>query len=684
MPLAVDRRKGDRHKPRKGDRHKVRSGRRSKEYYQKYRAERKFVGVDGEGWGKTYALLADSGGFHVDDVNGLSTVQCFDFLSQLKERNGRAIFVGFALSYDINHWLKDMPSAALYALYKNGKVRWEDWWMEWAPKRWFHILHLPSCKHPKWKRGEDGKLLHDKDGHLIPHGHLAACKSVRIWDAFPFFQGSFLKACKDWEVDVPEEVRKGKAARHDFTEADLPTIIAYNRVELDTLARLMDKLRAGMTEAGVPVDQWYGAGAAASKLLQINRISETIYDTPPEMERAVLGGYFGGHIEAARFGSYRGPVLNYDLNSAYASALSGIPNLKRGKWVRKDSYVEGYFLALYHVEWNWPRGSPYYPLPWRDKDGSIYFPRVGRCWVWAPEVIACKERGWPLEILEGWMWLPKNGVHGLRYPFRFVKKQYAARLNVGKKSGAGLAIKVALSAIYGKTAQREGHYGRPTYRQFEVAGHVTSWVRALLWILADREEHSSLEGVISFNTDGLYLAGTGDESATERLGDLSATTYRGIDIAEAGVYRLLHADGCTCGKCVERQDGRWENYGRGFGKEGVPWERWRAARENGEKEIVVEIEHLFTLGECLHGGWVRTKNGRKWVKPWVDRKKWRSWADGKSQPMFKKTLHVSVPSKKRIGPDPFDPMFGVPAESAPHDPRRQDVDLTQPEESDET
>jgi hypothetical protein len=528
--------------------------------------------------------------------------------------------------------LKDLSDSALYALYKNGRVHWEDYWLEWAPKRWFHVKHIPSGR------------------------------SVRIWDSFPFFQCSELKAFETWGVDIPPEVVKGKAARHDFGLADLPHIIEYNRIELDTLIRLMNRLRVGMKEAEIPVGQWYGAGAAASKLLQLNHVRETIYETPSEMERAVLGATFGGRIEAGHFGSFAGPIWNGDLNSAYPAVLKMLPDLSRGKWFHLSHPAElellvsrSYPIVLYHVEWDFAHGSPYYPLPWRDKDGSIYFPRVGRSWAWTPEVLACYRTGWPLKLIEGWVWIP---TQPLRFPYAFIADKYAARLKAGKKSGAGLAIKLALNALTGKIAQREGHYGRPTYRQFEVYGFITSFVRAQLWRFATRTPRR-LKAVISFNTDGIFIKTHGPTPtfATEKLGRMAGTVYHFIEIAEAGVYRL------------QREDGTWESCGRGFGKDGVPWDEWRRARAEGRKEIAVEVERLFTLGECLH-----VRNGRAWV----DRKKWRSW--GK----VKKNLAVKTPSRKRIGTEPYDPQFGVPCESAPHDPRRSETDESQTVELAET
>jgi hypothetical protein len=611
MTLKVDRRKrpGDRHRPG---------------YYRDRRSRRPFVAVDGEGWGSTYALLADSGGHSIHDYDGLPTRTIFDWLSRLRERNGPAHFVGFALNYDINHWLRDLPSRTLYRLWRVGHVRWEEWFIEWTPGKWFHLKHLPSER------------------------------SVRVWDSFGFFQGSFLKACADWGVEVPSEVKEGKAGRSQFTSKDLPRIMAYNEAELRCLVVLMDRLRAGLEAAGIPGTQWYGAGAAATRLFQLNRVKETISLPPSEVQEAALGAYFGGRIEAGKFGRIEGPIWNGDLNSAYPSAMAIIPNLSQGKWRRTTALSSA--MGVYLVEWDWPEGSPYYPLPWRDEDGSIYFPRVGRSWIWWPEVRACELTGWKLKILDGWVWesgevAPKvewkdNLLEidwGNPWPYLFLFERYNDRLKVGKKTGAGLAIKLAINAAYGKTAQREGYFGRPTYRQFEIAGWVTSFIRARLWTHASRD----LNSVVSFNTDGIFaLKPLANTHPSENFGTFSSSTYRRMEVAEPGVYRL------------EREDGTWEYYGRGFGKKGVPWDEWSRARARGRSHVTVQVTRFHGLGECLH----RDRQGRVWL----DRKKWRTWET------VEKRLAVLNPSKKRLGDRPYNPTFGVPVMSAPHDPGREE------------
>ncbi|MCI4327296.1 MAG: hypothetical protein L3K16_06655 [Thermoplasmata archaeon] len=604
MPFSPERKKAY-------DKGRRRSGRHIR------RADRPFVGVDGEGWGKTYALLADSGGHSLTRPSGISSQEAFDWLSYLPERNGEANFVGFALGYDINHWLRDLSSAALYRLWREGRVRWEDWWIEWAPARWFHVKHLPSGR------------------------------SVRIWDSFSFFQGSFLKACAEWGVEVPPEVTAGKAARGGFTVADLPAIESYNRTELACLVELLGKLRAGMRAAGIELSQWYGAGAAATWLMSSHGAKAANPALPPEVEAAALGAYFGGRIEAGKTGHAEGPIENLDMRSAYPDAMRRLPNLGSGRWERttaEPKLVPLYDMAVYRVEWDYPHGWPYYPLPWRSKEGAIYFPRVGRGWYWVPEVTAAiltaRQYGGTVKLLDGWRFIPTDPNERA---FPWVEGLYGKRREVGSKTGAGLAIKLAINALYGKTAQRTGVFKRtPTYRNWAYAGYITSHVRSMLW----RMSWDDWDRVIAFATDGIYryprILGPWGEDGKAKLGTWERSLYAEGDWVMAGVYR------------VRKDDGSWELFGRGYGKTGVPWDRVIAGWADGTDKLTVTVSRFHTLGECIH-----VSRGR----PWVDRERWRSWTD---EP---KEIRLREPSLKRIGAEPFDPQFGVPSDSAPHSPR---------------
>lgn len=603
-------------------------------------ARGRFVGVDGEGWGKTYALLADSEGHNLVRPSGISSSEALEWLSFLPERCGKAVFLGYALNYDINHWLKDLPDNALYRLWKEGEVRWEDYWIQWAPTRWFHVKHLPSGR------------------------------SVRVYDVFPFFQGSFLKACEEWEVAVPQEVKDGKAARQNFGPTDLPTIIAYNRVELTALVALVGKLKDGLYSAGINLSRWYGAGAIATHLLSAHGAKSDIAETPPEVQEAALVAYFGGRIEAGRTGQIAGPIYNFDLRSAYPDAMRTLPNLANGRWERippsEDPDWMWFWLgnrdrfAVYRIEWEFPQGWRYYPLPWREKDGSIYFPRVGRGWYWTPEVAAAvhagKFRGGKVRVLGGWRFVP-NDPNERAFPW--VEDLYRERQRVGPKTGAGKAIKLGINALYGKMAQRSGVFSRvPTFRSYPYAGYITSYVRAALW----RYTEAHLDSVISYATDGIYATSLLDKDNPSRslldphgpplgphLGDWELSVFDGMDIVMAGVYRL------------RKKDGSWDLYGRGYGKGGVPWDRVIEGWSNGEARITVTVPRLHTLGECIH-----VRSGRVWV----NRAKWRSWTQEE------KEIRLKEPALKRVGAHPFDPQFGVPSDSAPYDSRRDRTEET--------
>lgn len=621
MTGKQDYRKGDRHLPREGDRH--RHPNKDRHFYPS-RAGR-FVGVDGEGYGKTYALLADSGAHSIIRPHGISSIEVFDWLSYLPQRNGKAVFLGFALNYDVNHWLADLPDGCLYRLWKTGRVRWGDWWMEWAPHRWFHLKHLPSGR------------------------------TVRIYDVFPFFQGSFLKACQDWGVAVPPEVVAGKAARREFTAADLPAIETYNRSELTSLVILVGKLKDGLYAAGINLNQWYGAGAVATWLMCHNEGKSKVTETPPEVRAAALSAYFGGRIEAGKTGHFNGPITNWDVRSAYPDAMRKLPNLANGTWRRIENLptpplVWAGPFAVYRIEWKFPHGAPYYPLPWRSPSEAIYFPGVGRGWYWRPEaeaaMLTAQHLGGRVSFLDGWEFVPNDSSERA---FPWVAPLFDERKRVGTKTGAGKAVKLGMNALYGKLAQKSGVFGRiPTYRQYEYAGWITSFVRAKLWMMT----WGIWDRVISYATDGIYLDGGLPKTLdSERLGDWERTDYAEMDIALAGVYRV-------------RKDGEdWERFSRGYGKTGIPWEEILRGWADGADRLTVPTTHFHTLGECIHL--------RKGL-PRIDRDRWRSWTDEA------KEIRLRDGSLKRAGDLPFDPQYGAPKDSTPYHGRRDAEEMGDP------
>ncbi len=100
-------------------RHRVRTGRR-----QASKEESIYVGIDGEGQGRDvhrYILLAastESGdrAWWVHNQNGLTTVECLDFLLELPKNNLKAF--AYSFGYDLTKILQDIPDDILYLLFR--------------------------------------------------------------------------------------------------------------------------------------------------------------------------------------------------------------------------------------------------------------------------------------------------------------------------------------------------------------------------------------------------------------------------------------------------------------------------------------------------------------------------------------------------------------------------------------
>src|SRR5204863_6087341 len=108
------------------------------------------------------------------------------------------------------------------------------------------------------------------------------------------------------------------------------------------------------------------------------------------------------------------------------------------------------------------------PLPVRLPRGHIVFPRSGASgWWWRDEWLAARK---------GWKGLEFDRAFVLRRecdcrPFAFVPDLFAHRLAVGKETGEGKVLKLALNSLYGKLAQ---NIGSAQYASRVWAGMITS------------------------------------------------------------------------------------------------------------------------------------------------------------------------------------------------------------------
>jgi hypothetical protein len=619
----------------------------------------RFVSFDGEGYDRpdgshAYVLLQDSTGASIEDPSGLSSQVCLRFISGVHRRfHARVVPVSFAFDYDVNNILKDLPPEKLERLWKKGEVKWSRWRLEWRPRKWFQVSELDRATN-----------------RTIP------ATSVRIYDIFQFFQSGFVNACEDWLGTTDPDlvlVRRGKRLRRSFRPGDFVFMRGYNAAELRLMVRLIKAVKSAFDTAGVPLFQFYGAGAAATAFFSQMEARKYIdHQEPPEVEAAARHGYYGGRIEVPVYGNIPGPLYRYDKHSAYPAALADLPNLRAGHWVRGKEIRPDLPFSIYHIAWNLPRGRPFYPFPWRSPEGAIFFPRKGRSWVWQPELTAALEcGGFPkrsIRLLAAWHFVPDDPVER---PFSPVRDLYDRRQMLKRQGNpAQKALKLLLAALTGKLAQSvtaAGQFGKgdfharkPTYHQIEYAGFINSACRADVYRAACQQP----DAILAFATDGILSREPLKLPISERLGEWSVEKFKAATIVQSGVYRL------------QRSDGKWEAFGRGYADKELPWARIDKAWREGKRTLRVRSrKRFFGIGATIQSGdWSR------WRRFLPTPRDVQLAAVGKRIDLHLPPTWTSDnnPATRPHGTEPYDPVTleGYYPESTPWRPKWEDPGAT--------
>lgn len=543
---------------RKAEGNPVKSGPSGKSG-QKARKELAFIAIDGEAMGESgYHLLAASTGDEIANPEGLSSEDCIRFLLALKDKYGSAIYCGYALGYDCEHWIRDFGPALWQQLKETGEgtIRLGGWTrtIQYIPRKWFKI----------------GFYRNDK---FIP--------IIQVFDVFSFFQASFLSTVgspatgqkKGWGAATAEEMavlEEWKAKRGEFAHEDWEAIRAYNQIECAVLVRLMGKLRAALQSADVHLSSWHGPGAVANYLLKKHDMGRHIGTPPEEAHEAIAHAYFGGRFQVFKFGHIEG-VYDYDISSAYPHATTLLPSTQ-GRWERVDAYQgDDAPWTVYRVKWHTDAyAGDLTPLPWRSDTGVIHYPSYGHGWYWASEVAAAiRAFGDAITIEEGWRLYPtEEGVFGWMNDLaseRVAAKQKARETEGEEREkwqGIERAYKLALNSVYGKTIQTVG-----THRPFLCpmwAGLITAHTRARLMDAAALSPST----LVCFATDGLFCdAPNAGICCSSELGGWE------LEESKSNIRLELYQSGCyAIFKDGEMLDCRF----RGVSRSDVPWDALRA------------------------------------------------------------------------------------------------------------
>jgi hypothetical protein len=400
---------------------------------------------------------------------------------------------------------------------------------------------------------------------FFPVSHKAGVNGVQarvsgwlyICDTGPFWQTSFLKVInpKGWDDPVCtqaeyDKVEKGKGDRGITVPYGenwyYQEMMEYNILENDILSRVTRRLNEGFMNDQIPIAlkraEWYGPGRAAQTWIDMlhDRITDEEarrhnkdmgirFSTGDPLRRneggllnadvymsmptwfydAALASYYGGWFEQMVHG-HCGNVWEYDINSAYPYIIASLPCLHshgthNGSYSRGTGpYVEtddkSYTLLYGHFKGS----NPYIgALPYRSKDGRILRPLETQGWYWKHEVDSAIRAGLvdTVEVSEWVTYHPCTCTPPFDPSDIGISRMYMLRLEAGKNSPQGKALKLVYNSAYGKTAQSIGSpkYSNPVYASLITAGCRT----LILDAIASHPDGAASVSMVA--TDGVYF-----------------------------------------------------------------------------------------------------------------------------------------------------------------------------------
>lgn len=263
--------------------------------------------------------------------------------------------------------------------------------------------------------------------------------------------------------------------------------------------------------------------------------------------------YHGGRNEQFWFGpSFEDDWTDYDLTSAYPTAMAtiGRPLWREIREMKAADLNEIKIgsLAFAYVDFEFPRSVRYPTLPIRTANG-IVFPRRGRSYCAAPEIVLARELGCKLRLRRGII-IPQDADDLVFYPF--IKDALNKRL-AAKSDIEAQFYKEMANSCYGKTAQGlrdkrvfglktgrtkrlpESEITNPAYAAF-----ITSFVRAVDGEIMNRIPADKM--VFSVTTDGFITNATSEQMRIATSGPL-ARRYQETStrLTGANILKAKHA-----------------------------------------------------------------------------------------------------------------------------------------------
>lgn len=470
-------------------------------------------------------IMADSDGAILDEITPENLIR---WLFQKKYQSSWNFF--YNISFDAEVILKTLPQEILDNYKKTRCLEFEF--------DGYKIDYLPS------------KRLAIRKGH----------HSSVFFDIAQFYHESLADACQNNIGKLPADylqMKKKRSVFSDYYFEHFPNKIKQYCVQDCKYTKELAEhwIKLFYSAFGFYPSRWISSGYLAEKVL----INQNIHipkfsETPEQVQEFAYNSYFGGRFEILKRGLV-GQAYIYDINSAYPFALTKIPDITKGNWIRRKSIHPKALLGFFKIEVDIPDVKHVPPFPFR-KESMVFFPS-GKfvTFVTLEELKSCENTIF-YHILDSYQFISKNP----RYPYKsFIENLYLKRLELKQKNDPlQLPLKIILNSIYGKTGEitrgRIGNLFNPV-----IFSTITGHSRAQLYRFV--QDHNLEREVVAFATDSICTTRQIKVNSKD-LGDFSLdNTASDVFYLQNGFYRF---------------NGKWKQ--RGFGKLGSK-----------------EIEHLDTI-----------------------------------------------------------------------------------------
>ncbi|AFS82624.1 type B DNA polymerase [Candidatus Nitrosopumilus sediminis] len=457
--------------------------------------------IDTETYNGNIFLIADSDGRYLDEITPES---CLEWLF-CRKYEGSWCFC-YNLGYDAEVILKLLGSE-LFKYRDTGKLKFSF--------KKFKIEYHPN------------KCLKISKGH----------HSVIFYDIAQFYHASLTDAYQNNIKKLPKKYLEIKSKRSQFSI----TYYKRNTKQVRDYCIQDCKLTKELTihwiklfykAFGFYPARWVSSGYLAEKVLINNGINFPKFDdTPYEVQEMAWKTYYGGRFEITKRG-YIGTAYKYDINSAYPYSMTKIPDLTKGKWIKRKSIHKNALLGFFRIITDIPDCKYIPPFPFRT-NGLIIFPSGKfETFVTLDELKATDTKYY--KIIDSFQFVPNDKVI---YPFKeFVESMYEKRMKLKNEGNPlQLPIKIILNSIYGKTGQKVNRIMGNMFNPVIFAS-ITGYTRACMYRFV--MENGIEDKVVFFATDSVCTTKELDIDS-EKLGEFSLEeSADDVFVLQNGFYRF--------------------------------------------------------------------------------------------------------------------------------------------------